>query len=74
MIRGVIGDIRRCSSPNKPLAFASLDSSVVYKSGNFRAKVTHMSKRGSHILGYALTIAFLSLCRQDCQGYLEDAS
>lgn len=35
------------------LAFAGLDPSV-YQSGNFQAKRTRMSKRGSKVLRYAL--------------------
>lgn len=53
MILGEIGDIHRFSNPNKLLAFAGLDPSV-YQSGNYTAKHTRMSKRGSRILRYAL--------------------
>ncbi len=53
MIIGEIGDIHRFSKPNKLLAFAGLDPSV-YQSGNFSAKSTRMSKRGSRVLRYAL--------------------
>lgn len=53
MILGEIGDINRFSSPGKLLAFAGLDPSV-YQSGNFQAKHTRMSKRGSRVLRYAL--------------------
>lgn len=53
MILGEIGDIRRFSNPHKLLAFAGLDPSV-YQSGNFSAKRTRMSKRGSRALRYAL--------------------
>ena len=53
MILGEIGDIHRFSCPAKLLAFAGLDPSV-YQSGNFQAKKTRMSKRGSRILRYAL--------------------
>lgn len=56
MIIGEISDIHRFSNPNKLLAFASLDSSV-YQSGNFQAKTTRMSKRGSHVLRYTLVNA-----------------
>ena len=56
MILGEIGDIRRFSSPNKLLAYAGLDPSV-YQSGNFQAKKTRMSKRGSKVLRYALVNA-----------------
>lgn len=56
MILGEIGDIIRFSTPNKLLAFAGLDPSV-YQSGNFQAKHTRMSKRGSRTLRYALVNA-----------------
>ena len=52
-ILGEIGDINRNSKPRKLLAFAGLDPSV-YQSGNFIAKKTKMSKRGSSALRYAL--------------------
>ena len=53
MILGEIGDVHRFSSPGKLLAYAGLDPSV-YQSGNFLAKRTRMSKRGSKVLRYAL--------------------
>ncbi len=53
MILGEIGDISRFPNPSKLLAFAGLDPSV-YQSGNFEAKHTRMSKRGSRALRYAL--------------------
>ena len=53
MILGEIGDIHRFFSPDKLLAFAGLGPSV-YQSGNFQAKKTRMSKRGSRVLHYAL--------------------
>lgn len=53
MILGEVGDIRRFPAPNKLLAFAGLDPTV-YQSGNFQAKRTRMSKRGSKVLRYAL--------------------
>ena len=56
MILGEIGDIHRFSSPNKLLAYAGLDPSV-YQSGNFQAKKTRISKRGSKVLRYALVNA-----------------
>ena len=56
MILGEIGDIHQFSSPNKLLAYAGLDPSV-YQSGNFQAKKTRMSKRGSKVLRYALVNA-----------------
>lgn len=56
MILGEIGDIHRFSNSSKLLAFAGLDPSV-YQSGNFSAKNTRMSKRGSKVLRYALVNA-----------------
>ena len=56
MILGEIGDIHRFHTPSKLLAFAGLDPSV-YQSGNFQAKRTRMSKRGSRVLRYALVNA-----------------
>lgn len=56
MILGEIGDIHRFSDPHKLLAFAGLDPTV-YQSGNFQAQRTHMSKRGSRALRYALVNA-----------------
>ncbi len=56
MILGEIGDIHRFSHPSKLLAFAGLDPTV-YQSGNFQAKSTRMSKRGSRVLRYALVNA-----------------
>ena len=53
MILGEIGDIRRFPGPKQLLAFADLDPSV-YQSGNFQARHTRMSKRGSKVLRYAL--------------------
>ena len=49
MILGEIGDIHRFSAPKKLLAFADLDPTV-YQSGNFQARRTRMSKRGSKVL------------------------
>lgn len=53
MILGEIGDIHRFSKPHQLLAYAGLDPSV-RQSGNFNAKRTRMSKRGSKVLRYAL--------------------
>lgn len=53
MILGEIGDIHHFPSPSKLLAFAGLDPSV-YQSGNYSARRTRMSKRGSRVLRYAL--------------------
>lgn len=53
MILSSIGDISRFSHPSKLLAFAGLDP-VVFQSGQFSARSTRMSKRGSSMLRYAL--------------------
>lgn len=53
MILGEIGDVTRFTNPSKLLSFAGLDPPV-YQSGNFEAKRTRMSKRGSRTLRYAL--------------------
>ena len=52
-ILGEIGDIKRFSKPCKLLAYAGLDPTV-RQSGQFTAKSTRMSKRGSALLRYAL--------------------
>lgn len=53
MILGEIGDISRFASASKLLAYAGLDPTVC-QSGNFRARSTRMSKRGSKTLRFAL--------------------
>ena len=53
MILGEIGNIHRFSNPQKLLAYAGLVPTV-YQSGNFTAKRTRMSKRGSKALRFAL--------------------
>lgn len=53
MILGEIGDISRFTNPSKLLAYAGLDPTV-NQSGQFNAKSTRMSKRGSKLLRYAL--------------------
>lgn len=53
MILGEIGDIHRFSNPHKLLAYAGLDPAV-NQSGNFQAKRTRMSKRGSNVLRHGL--------------------
>ena len=64
MILGEIGDIHRFSNPNKLLSFAGLNPSV-YQSGNFQAKTTRMSKRGSRVLRYALVNAVWNVARNN---------
>lgn len=53
VILGCIGDINRFEHSCQLLAFAGLDPSVI-QSGNFQAKSTRMSKRGSGMLRYSL--------------------
>ena len=53
VILGCIGDISRFNSSSQLLAYAGLDPSVI-QSGNFSARSTRMSKRGSGMLRYAL--------------------
>ena len=64
IILGVTGDIHRFSNPGKLLAFSGLDPSV-YQSGNYQAKTTHMSKRGSRTLRYALVNATWNVVRNN---------
>ena len=53
VIVGCIGDINRFKHSCQLLAYAGLDPSVI-QSGNFQARSTRMSKRGSGMLRYAL--------------------
>ena len=53
VIVGCIGDINRFQYSCQLLAYAGLDPSVI-QSGNFQARSTRMSKRGSGMLRYAL--------------------
>lgn len=53
VIIGCIGDINRFEHSCQLLAFAGLDPSVI-QSGNFNARSTRMSKRGSGMLRYSL--------------------
>lgn len=53
MILGEIGNIDRFASPCKLLAYAGLDPTVC-QSGNFKARSTKMSKRGSKMLRFAI--------------------
>ena len=56
VIVGCIGDINRFNHSCQLLAYAGLDPSVV-QSGNFQARSTRMSKRGSGMLRYSLVYA-----------------
>lgn len=53
VIIGCIGDINRFEHSCRLLAYAGLDPSVI-QSGNFQARSTRMSKRGSGMLRYSL--------------------
>ena len=53
VIIGCIGDINRFERSCQLLAYAGLDPSVI-QSGNFQARSTRMSKRGSGMLRYSL--------------------
>lgn len=64
MIIAEIGDFRRFSSPDKILAYAGLSPST-YQSGKFQSSYSHMEKRGSKYLRYALFNATVYVCRWD---------
>ena len=51
-----IGNINCFKNYSKVIAYAGLDSTIK-QSGNFNAKTTRMSKRGSSLLRYALILA-----------------
>ena len=51
-----LGNINRFKDSSKVIAYAGLDSTIK-QSGNFNAKTTRMSKRGSSLLRYALILA-----------------
>ena len=72
MILGEIGDIHRFNTPSQLLAFAGLDPTV-YQSGNFEAKNTRMSKRGSRTLRYALVNAAhnVVMCNKTFKAYYD---
>jgi len=59
-----IGDVHRFDSPEKLVAYAGIDP-VVYQSGQFEAKETRMSKRGSPYLRHALWQAAFVAIRFD---------
>ena len=54
----------KTNKANKLLTFAGLNPSV-YHSGNFQAKTTRMSKRGSRVLRYALINAAWNVVRSN---------
>lgn len=64
MIIAEIGDFERFSSPDKILAYAGLSPST-YQSGQLDSCYSHMEKRGSRYLRYALFNATKYVCRWD---------
>ncbi|MBO5179528.1 MAG: IS110 family transposase [Clostridia bacterium] len=64
MILSEIGSFSKFDSPDKILAFAGLSPST-YQSGNFNSSHSHMEKRGSKYLRYALFNATKFVCNWD---------
>ena len=64
MIISEIGDFSRFSSPDKILAYAGLSPST-YQSGQLNNCYSHMEKRGSRYLRYALFNVTQYVCRWD---------
>ena len=64
MLISEIGDISRFTSPDKLLAYAGLSPST-YQSGKLTASYSHMEKRGSRYLRYALFNAAKFVCIWD---------
>lgn len=64
MIIAEIGDFNRFSSPDKILAYAGLSPST-YQSGQLDSNYSHMEKRGSRYLRYALFNATKYVCIWD---------
>lgn len=64
MILSSIGDVSRFPDSSKLLAYAGLDPAVI-QSGNFNARCTRMSKRGSSLLRYALINAAHNVSRNN---------
>lgn len=64
MILAEIGDFSRFSSPDKLLAYAGLSPST-YQSGKLDNAYSHMEKRGSRYLRYALFNAARYVCHWD---------
>ncbi len=60
MIIAEIGDFSRFDSPDQILAYAGLSPST-YQSGQLDSAYSHMEKRGSHYLRYALFNAKIRL-------------
>lgn len=64
MILAEIGDFSRFDSPDKILAYAGLAPST-YQSGQLESSHSHMEKRGSRYLRYALFNAAKFVCKWD---------
>jgi len=64
MILAEIGDFSRFDSPDKVLAYAGL-SPTTYQSGQLDSSYSHMEKRGSRYLRYALFNATKFVCIWD---------
>ena len=64
MIIAEIGDFNRFDSPDKILAYAGFSPST-YQSGQFDGASSHMEKRGSKYLRYALYNAAKYVCHWD---------
>lgn len=64
MIIAEIGDFSKFDSPDKILAYAGLSPST-YQSGQLESSYSHMEKRGSRYLRYALFNATKFVCNWD---------
>ena len=64
MILAEIGDFSRFDSPDKILAYAGASPST-YQSGQMESSYSHMEKRGSRYLRYALINAAKYVCHWD---------
>ena len=64
VIIGSIGDINRFQHSCQLLAYAGLDPSVI-QSGNFQARSTRMSKRGSGMLRFSLVYSAHNVVRNN---------
>ena len=64
MIIAEIGDFNRFDSPDKILAYAGFSPST-YQSGQLDGAYSHMEKRGSRYLRYALYNAAKYVCNWD---------
>ena len=64
MILAEIGDFSRFNSPDQILAYAGLSPST-YQSGQMTSSYSHMEKRGSRYLRYALFNATVYVCIWD---------